>query len=52
MDVTEEQHIDAVRAHLIQRYQFLGQTPSARRPRAAGIVSPIFSTAVISTAAG
>ncbi|WP_397517900.1 three-helix bundle dimerization domain-containing protein [Rhodococcus opacus] len=23
MDVTEEQHIDAVRAHLIQRYQFL-----------------------------
>ncbi|MFD6059621.1 three-helix bundle dimerization domain-containing protein [Rhodococcus wratislaviensis] len=23
MDVTEDQHIDAVRAHLIQRYQFL-----------------------------
>ena len=23
MDVTEEQHIDAVRAHLTQRYQFL-----------------------------
>ncbi|MGV9869735.1 three-helix bundle dimerization domain-containing protein [Rhodococcus koreensis] len=23
MDVTEEQHIDAVRAHLLQRYPFL-----------------------------
>ncbi|MDV7088272.1 hypothetical protein GXW84_38475 [Rhodococcus sp. IEGM 248] len=23
MDVTEEQHLDAVRAHLTQRYQFL-----------------------------